>query len=159
MAEQTKEIYDIQGAGVYDYYGNYYQKRQTTVMYEQTYNGRIPSYESMWYNCTETYGDCTYSSVYYNDYTGSIYTLTKNREEQSDTYVLGDKRELVTTKATGVILSILLTIGLCIPICSFCFMTRKRVYKDAGPVAEAQEGIRVEWEDNNAINADGDVSA
>ena len=112
----------------------------------------------MWYNCTNTQGDCTYSSVYYNDYTGSMYSLTKNRKEQSDTYVMGDKRHVATSKATGIILSIILTIGLCIPICSFFVMTRKRVYKDGGPVTEAQEGIRVEeWGGNNGINADEGV--
>ena len=34
-------------------------------------------------------------------------------------------------------------------------MTRKRIYKDV-PAEEVQEGIRVEWEDQNAINGDAD---
>ena len=94
----TKSVYDPQGVlgPTYEYSWSttpiYTDERQrkSEVIYTEEYDQRYPAYQFYWSNCTAisgVSGQCTDYTVFYNDYTGSMYSRTVTDGQPSDTYV------------------------------------------------------------------------
>merc|ERR1711920_90362 len=95
----------------------------------------IPSLYDSWYNCTE---GCQSYQVYYNDYTGSYYWAYEGNGYYDSKSVKGTKLAR-PNKMKGIMVSIVITVLMCMPICSFVFLTRKRVYKKSDLTEEGTE--------------------
>merc|ERR1711920_9440 len=108
----------------------------------------IPSLYDSWYNCTE---GCQSYQVYYNDYTGSYYWAYEGEGGYDSKSVRGDKLAR-PDKTTGIIVSLVITVLMCMPICSFVFLTRKRVYKKS---ALTEEGSELNFEATAVPRYDG----
>ena len=117
-----------------------------------------------WYNCTDGCHDYTITE---NGYTGSVYTTycdSSALEELSDLrlvqehvtvddvdrmcdseYTKGTKNRVDSVKLFWPLMScLIITVLVCVPICSFMCMTKKRVYK------KSADGLGIDFSEDDS---------